>query len=61
MAKKRYFTANALKTLHDAYAFDCDAGPCYAYHALRNDAKDFRPGADYVSYSDMVWHGKAHV
>ena len=28
---EKYFTAHALKKLQDAYDFDCDDGPCYAF------------------------------
>lgn len=74
---ERYFTANALKKLQDDYTFDCDNGPCYAYHALRTEAQDSKPGSDdtstilsvepsadgwlLVSYSDMGWPGKTRI
>lgn len=74
---EKYFTANALKKLQDAYDFDCDDGPCYAFYALRTEASDSKPGTDgasviytitpvgdgwyIVSYSDMGWPGKTRI
>ena len=74
---EKYFTAHALKKLQDAYDFDCDDGPCYAFYALRTEANDSKPGTDgasviysitpfgdgwyIVSYSDMGWHVKTRI
>lgn len=74
---EKFFTANALKKLQDAYKYDCDDAPCYAYYALRTDAQDSKPGYDgesticriepaeddwyIVSYLDMGWPGKIRI
>ena len=74
---EKYFTAHALKKLQDAYDFDCDDGPCYAFYALRTEANDSKPGTDeasviytitsvgdgwyIVSYSDMGWPGQTRI
>lgn len=72
-----YFTAHALRKLQDAFEYDCDGGPCYAFYALRTEMQDSKPGTDevsqiesidptddgwyIVSYSDMGWAGKTRI
>lgn len=74
---EKYFTPAALKKLQEAYEFDCDEAPCYAYYALRTEEQDANPESDgssritaieptgdgwyTVSYSDMGWQGKTRI
>lgn len=72
-----YFTENALKKLQDAYEYDFEDGPCYAYYALRTPEQDSKPGTNgeskiydvertdgewyIVSYSDLGWPGRTRI